>query len=85
VNEAIDPLQIDEGAEIDDVGDLPLHHLAGLEATEDLLAHLLSLLLQHRPAREDDVVAGAVELDHLALELLAHELVEVLDPADVDQ
>ena len=85
VDQAVDALEVDEGAEVDDVGDLALDDLAGLEAAEDLLADLLALLLEHRAAREDDVVAGAVELDHLALELLAHELVEVLDAADVDQ
>src|SRR4029077_14995208 len=66
-------------------GDLALDHLTGLEIAQDLLADLLALLLEDRAAGEHDVVAGAVELDHLALELLAHELVEVLDAADVDE
>src|SRR5262249_61820127 len=85
VDQAVDALQVHEGPEVDDVGDLALHDLSGLEAAEDLLPHLLALLLEHGPTRENDVVAGAVELDHLALELLAHELVQVLDAADVDQ
>ena len=34
---------------------------------------------------QDDVVARAVELDHLALDRLAHVLVEVRHAADVDQ
>ena len=85
VDQAVDALQVHEGAEVDDVRDLALDLLAGLELAEDLLADLLALLLEDRAAREDDVVAGAVELDHLALERLAHELVEVLDAADVDQ
>ena len=79
------PVEVDEGAEVDDVGDLALDHLARLEPAEDLLAHLLALFLEHGAAREDDVVAAAVELDHFALERLAHELVEVVDAADVDQ
>src|SRR5215218_7819787 len=85
VDQAVDAVQVDEGAEVDDVGDLALHDLAGLQPPEDLLADLLALLLEHGSARQNDVVARAVELDHLALELLAHELVQVLDPADVDQ
>ena len=85
MDQAVDALEVDEGAEVDDVGDLALDDLAGLEAVEDLLADLLALFLEHRAAREDDVVAAAVELDHLALERLAHELVEVVDAADVDQ
>ena len=49
------------------------------------LALLLALLFEHGAARENDVVARAVELDHLAGELLAQELVQILDAADVDQ
>ncbi len=40
---------------------------------------------KHGAAREHDVVARAVELDHLALDLRAHVLVEVRHAADVDQ
>jgi hypothetical protein len=85
VDQAVDAVEVDEGAEVDDVRDLALDDLAGRQAAEDLLADLLALLLEHGAAREDDVVARAVELDHLALERLAHELVEILDAADVDQ
>jgi hypothetical protein len=62
-----------------------LDDLTGLEPVEDPLAVLLALLLEHRAARQDDVVARAVELDHLALDRLAHVLVEVRHAADVDQ
>src|SRR5206468_7856169 len=68
-----------------DVGDRALHDHARLQAVEDLLALLLALLLEHRAAREDDVVAGAVELDDLALDLRAQVLVEVRDAPDVDE
>ncbi len=85
VDEAVHAVEVDEGAEVDDVRDLPLDDGAGLEAVEDLLPLLLALLLEHCAPREHDVVARAVELDHLAAELLAEELVEVLDAADVDE
>src|SRR3954470_22508816 len=85
VDEAVDSVQVHEGPEIDDVGDGALNDHARLEAVEDLLAHLLALLLEHRAPRKHDVVARAVELDDLALDLLAEELVQVLDAADVDQ
>ncbi len=85
VDQAVDPVEVDEGAEVDDVGDLALDHLAGLEATEDLLADLLALFLEHGAPREHHVVAAAVQLDHFALERLAEELVEVVDATDVDQ
>ena len=85
VDQAVDPVEVDERAEVDDVRDRALHDLAGLQPVEDPLAVLLALLLEHRAARQDDVVARAVELDHLALDRLAHVLVEVRDAADVDQ
>src|SRR5262249_12565308 len=59
--------------------------VARVERVEDALAVGLALLLEHRAAREHDVVARAVELDHLAAQLLAEELVQVLHAADVDE
>ena len=85
VDQAVDAVEVDERAEVDDVGDLAFDHEARLQAVEDLLADLLALLLEHRAAREHDVVARAVELDHLGLDLRAHVLVEVRHAADVDQ
>ncbi len=85
VDQAVDPVEVDERAEVDDVRDLAFDDETGLEPVEDLLADLLALLLEHRAAREHDVVARAVELDHLRLDLRAHVLVEVRDAADVDQ
>ena len=85
VDQAVDAVEVDERAEVDDVGDRALDDLAGLEPVEDPLAVLLALLLEHGAAREHDVVARAVELDHLALDRLAHVLVEVGHAADVDQ
>ena len=85
VDQAVDALEVDEGAEIDDVRDRPLDDVAGREPVEDRLPHLLALVLEHGAAREDDVVAAAVQLDDLAAELLAEELVEVLHAADVDE
>ena len=85
VDQAVDPVEVHERAEVHDVGDRALHDLTGLEPVEDLLADLLALLLEHRAAAEHHVVARAVELDHLALDLLAEEVVEVLDAADVHE
>src|SRR5579859_6691850 len=85
VDQAVHAVEVDEGAEVDDVRDLALDDVARVEAVEDLLALLLALVLEDGAARQHDVVARAVELDHLGAELLAHELVQVLDAADVDQ
>ena len=81
VDQAVDAVQVDECSEIDDVGDRALHDHAGLQPVEDLLADLLALLLEH----DGDVVARAVQLDDLALDLRAEELVQVLDAPDVDE
>src|SRR6185295_18468102 len=85
VDQAVHAVEIDEGAEVDDVRDLAVDDVARVEPVEDRLPHLLALVLEDGAARQDDVVARAVELDHLAAELLAHELVEVLHAADVDE
>src|SRR6185436_12925957 len=85
VDEAVHAGEVDERAEVDDVGDLPLDDVAGLQAVEDLLALLLTLLLEHRAPRQHDVVPRAVELDDLAAQLLTEELVEVLHAPDVDE
>src|SRR5215218_6079667 len=85
VDQAVDAVEVHERAEVDDVRDLALDDEARLQAVEDLLALLLALLLEHGAPRQDDVVARAVELDDLALDLRAEVLVEVRDAADVDE
>src|SRR5271154_4517224 len=85
MNQTIDPIQVDERAEVNDVRDLPLHDQSWLETIENLLANLLALLLEHRAAREHDVVARAVELDHLGLDLRAHVFIEVGHAPDVHE
>ena len=85
MDQPVHPVEIDERAEVDDVRDRALDDVARVEPVEDRLTHLLALVLEDGAAREHDVVARAVELDHLAAELLAEELVEILDAADVDE
>src|SRR6476619_3318262 len=62
VDEAVDAVEVDEGAEVDDVGDRALDDVARVEPVEDALPLLLALFLEYGAAREDDVVARAVEL-----------------------
>src|SRR5262249_14950505 len=85
VNQPVHAVEVDEGAEVDDVRDLPLDDVAGVELVEDALPLILALFLEHGTTRENDVVARPFELDHLAAKLLAEELVQILHAADVDQ
>src|SRR5262249_37627839 len=85
VDQAVHAVQVDEGAEVDDVRDHAGDDVARVERVEDRLPHLLALVLEDGAAREHDVVPRAVELDHLAAELRAEELVQILDAADVDE
>ena len=57
VNQTVDPIEVDERPEVDDVGDRPLDHHPRLQPVKDSLAVLLALLLEHRSAREHDVAA----------------------------
>src|SRR5512138_42131 len=84
VQEAVDAAEVDEGAVVGEVLDHALEDRPLLEVLEGLLLELLALLLEEDPAGEDDVAPLLVELDDLELELLADQLVEVPDRADVD-
>ncbi len=83
VQEAVDAAQIDEGAELGDVLDDALADLADLDLAEELLLHLLALVLQQLAAADDDVAAGLVDLEDLALDRLVDVIGDVRRPADV--
>src|SRR5665648_156260 len=83
VDQAVDAVQVHEGAKVNDVGDRALHDVAHVHPVEDLLADPAALLLEHGAAAEHDIVAEAVEFDHPALERLTGELLEIVDPTDV--
>jgi hypothetical protein len=85
VHEPVDAAEVHEGTEVDDAGDHTAPDLALLQGGEELVAELALGLLEELAPREDDVVAVLVELDDLALELLAHVGVEVAHPAHLDQ
>jgi hypothetical protein len=78
VQQAVDAAQVHERAVVGDVLDDALHDRAFLERLEQLLALDTGGLFHHGAARDDDVVALAVELDDLELELLAFEVRGVL-------
>src|SRR5690606_39048162 len=77
VNQAVDPAEVDEGAEVDDRGDRALADLALGELVQELGADLGLGLLEPGAARQDHVVAVLVELDDLGFELPADVRLEV--------
>src|SRR5690606_4692344 len=83
VEEAVDAAEVDEDAEVDDVLDGPLEHLADLERVEDLLPLLHEVLLDQRLVADDDVAVGRVDLDDLELHRLVEVRVEVAHRPDV--
>ena len=85
VDEAVHAAEVDEGAEVDHRGDDALAALARLEVLQEVAALLLLGLFQPGPARQHDVVAVAVELDDLRLDLLAHVGLQLAHPAQLDQ
>src|SRR5690606_7648847 len=85
VQQAVDAAEVDERAVVGEVLDHALQHRALDQLLEQLLALFRMLALDHRTAGDDDVVALAVQLDELELELLALEVGRVAHRAHVDQ
>ena len=56
-----------------------------LEAIKDLLSLILALFFQDCTTRKHNVVARAIELNHLAAELLAAEFFKILNATDIDE
>src|SRR5262249_32264438 len=84
VQQAVDAAQVDEGAKVAHgahhaLADLGLGHFP-----PELLAVLLALALQQRPAADDQVALLRVDLDDLAAQPLVDVLVRVLDAVQVD-
>jgi hypothetical protein len=85
VHQAVDAAEVHERAEVHDRGDDTSADLALLQRDQELVAELALGLLEELPARQDDVVAVLVELDDLALELLADVGHEVAHAAHLDE
>ena len=84
VHEPVDAAQVHKRAVVRDVLDHAAHDLPFDERGECRLFFQVLLLLQNRPAGEDDVAAAGVHLDDLQVQGLADELAEVRDRLDVD-
>src|SRR5581483_4818712 len=84
VQQAVDATKIHEGTELGDVLDDALADLARLDLGEQLLLHLLTLIFQQLAARDDDVAAGLVDFENLALDGAIDVVGNVRRPADID-
>ncbi len=85
VQQTVDAAQIDEGAVIGEVLDDTLDLHALLQLLEQRLALGAVLLFHHRAAGDHHVVALAVQLDDLELELLAFQVAGIAHRAHVHQ
>ena len=84
VEQAVDAAQVDERAVVGDVLDHALEHLAFGERLERVLLLLGVLFLEERLARQHDVAALLVHLDHAHAELLPAQRVEISHGTHVD-
>jgi hypothetical protein len=84
VKQAVDAAEIDEGAVLGDVLDDAVDDLTFLEVGHQLRTLLGAALLEHGPARHDDVAAAAIHLEDLKRLRGAEQRGDVADRADVD-
>src|SRR3954451_16676571 len=85
VHETADPAEVDERAEVHDRADRSLAPLPLREVLQEGLATLRLRILEEGAAAEHDVVAVAVQLDDLALELGADERLQVAHTSQVHE
>src|SRR3989449_1706030 len=78
VDEAVDAPEVDEHAERCDRADMPLDPLTDLEAAEELIALLATLLVQGDLLGQDKAVGLAVDLEDLQPQLPADKRLELL-------
>ena len=84
VQEAVNPVEIDERAEIGDILDRSTDPVADVYAAEEPLALLRALLLDNFPPAQDDVFALFVDLDDLEIVGVADESLQILGRNDID-
>src|SRR5207248_5137134 len=83
VQQPVDAAQVDESAVVGEVLHDARQDGALLQLHQGVLLESLALLLEQDAAAQDDIAALLVELDHLELELLADQLVEIADRPQV--
>ena len=84
VEQAVNAVEVNEGAEVGDILDGALADVARGHFGEELGALVVALLLDQFAAGEDDVLAVLVDFDDLELVAVAEELGQVLGGNDVN-
>ena len=84
VEQAIQAVEVDERAEVGDVLDGALADVARHHLREELGALLVALLFDQLAARQDDVLALLVDLDHLEFVGVADVTGQVLGRGNID-
>ena len=85
VQQAVDAAEVDERSVLGEVLDDAAQDLALFELRQRLLLLCRVLDLEDRLARQHDVAAALVDLDHAHAELLADQALQVAHRPDVDQ
>jgi hypothetical protein len=83
VQQAVEPAQVDEGAEVGDVGDRARDQIALLDGLQQSLLRRLPLLLDELAAADDDVATALVDLEDARPDRLPDVLADIAGPADV--
>src|SRR5262249_60493490 len=83
VQQAIDAAQVDEGAKFGDILDHARANLPRLDLGQQLLFHLLALILDQLAPTDNDIPPGLVNLQDFALDRLADVIRNIRRPADV--
>ena len=84
VQQAVHAAEIDKRAEVGQALDRAHQHLALSDLVPDLLGLSVPLLVQVLALRQDHLAVLAVDLDHLAGDVLAHIRVEIADELRAD-
>ena len=85
VQQAVDAAEVDERTVVGEVLDHTFDFLAFLQVVEQLVALFAVFLLNHRAARDHDVVAFLVQLDDLEFEVLAFQIRGITHRAHINQ
>src|SRR5690606_33363237 len=84
VQQAVDTAKVNKRAEISDVLDHAVANLAFFDFAEQGVLEAFAVALLQFASTDHDVLAGLVNLDDFALELVTDELVDVAGTTDAD-